>query len=204
MGLPRFVSRLPRSKYAGSRRGPIAPWSSVRGGPGSPDPERLAERLERKLLHETRALQVNLLTVDKGGLKMKPWSAASIRQSPPDGRNVPDSGGYLALPSWQETGVVGLVRDGHLRLTGYRCTLEQLIPFLESQLDHPILNQTGLTGEYDFRIDFATARSSASDSDPAPSIFSVLPDQIGLRIKEEKAPMDVLVIDHAGREPLPN
>jgi uncharacterized protein (TIGR03435 family) len=163
----------------------------------------LAERLELKLHHETRTLQVNVLTVDQAGLKMKLWSDASIRPSAKDGRNVPDPAGFAPLPSWQESGVVGMLRDGHLRLTGYRATITQLISFLD--LDHPILDQTGLTGEYDFRLDFVTPRASlANDAEPGPGIFSALPDQLGLRLKEQKEPMDVVVIDHAGREPSPN
>ena len=163
----------------------------------------LAERFELKLHHETRTLQVYTLTVDKNGPKMQPASdATAIKQAAPGAPIVPDREGYVPLPSGQ-TGVIGISKDGHVRLTGYHATMAQLIPFLPD-LDHPLVDETGLTGEYNFRLDFASARGAAPDTDPAPSIFSALPEQLGLRLKDEKAPMDVLVIDRANREPLPN
>jgi hypothetical protein len=57
---------------------------------------------------------------------------------------------------------------------------------------------------YNFRLDYASPRATTADADPAPSIFSALREQLGLRLKNEKASMDVLVIDRADREPLPN
>ena len=163
----------------------------------------LAERFELKLHHETRILQVYVLTVDKNGSKMQLASDTGVtRQAAPGAPIVPDRDGYVPLPSGQ-TGVIGMSRDGHLRLSGYRATIAKLIPFLQG-LDHPLVDRTGLTGEYNFRLDYASARATTDDADPAPSIFSALQEQLGLRLKDEKAPMDVLVIDGADREPLPN
>ncbi len=156
----------------------------------------LADRLELKVHHETRTLQVYILTVDKKGFKLKPSDDNGTK--PPGARIVADSEGFLQMPR----GLVGaLPRDGHVRVSGSHAAIEQMSPFL--QLDHPLLDQTGLTGKYDFHLDFASARATV-DSDPAPSIFSALRDQMGLSLREEKVPMDVLVIDSADREPLPN
>jgi uncharacterized protein (TIGR03435 family) len=159
----------------------------------------LEERLELKLHHETRTLQVYLLTVDKKGFKLKPSDDKDAKPAAPLTRIVPDSEGFLPVPAGM--GVVALPRDGHMRVSGSHAAIAQLAPFL--QLDHPLLDQTGLTGQYNFRLDFASTRATV-DSDPAPSIFSALRDQMGLSLREEKVPLDVVVIDSADREPLPN
>ena len=105
----------------------------------------LADRFELKLHHETRTLQVYTLTVDKNGSKMQPASdTGASNQAAPGAPIVPDREGYVPLPSGQ-TGVIGMGKDGHLRLTGYRATMTKLIPFLQGSLDHPLVDRTGLT-----------------------------------------------------------
>jgi uncharacterized protein (TIGR03435 family) len=157
----------------------------------------LADRLELKVHHETRTLQVYILTVDKKGLKLKPSDDKETK--PPVTRIVPDSEGFLPVPAGM--GVVALPRDGHMRISGSHATIAQMSPFL--QLDRPMLDQTGLTEKYDFHLDFASA-SATADSDPAPPLYSALRDQMGLSLREDKVPLDVVVIDSADREPLPN
>ena len=72
--------------------------------------------------------------------------------------------------------------------------------------DRPVLDETGLTGTYDFDLQWApeslTARAkpgdnSSIDSGPAgPSLFTALEDQLGLKLEPGKDHVDVLVIDH--------
>jgi uncharacterized protein (TIGR03435 family) len=159
----------------------------------------LEDRLELKVHHETRTLQVYILTVDKKGFKLKPSDNKDDKPTAPVTRVVPDSEGFLPVPAGM--GVVALPRDGHMRVSGSHAAIAQMVPFL--QLDHPLLDQTGLTGKYDFHLDFASTRAPV-DSDPAPGIFSALRDQMGLSLREEKVPMDVVVIDRADSEPVPN
>jgi uncharacterized protein (TIGR03435 family) len=71
-------------------------------------------------------------------------------------------------------------------------------------LDRPVLNQTGIEGRYDFKVTFMPDESlfgghgppvPASDN-PAPSFFTALQEQLGLKLDAVKAPADVMVIDH--------
>ena len=66
----------------------------------------------------------------------------------------------------------------------------------------PVVNRTGLTGVYDVQVDLpplepiAAADAAALDT---PSVFTVLQEQLGLRVEEGRGPVDVLVIDHIER-----
>lgn len=71
-------------------------------------------------------------------------------------------------------------------------------------LDLPILNETGLTGTYDFTLNFARPVSldplSERTGTPVdPPILGAVEDQLGLKLVSRKAPVSVLVVDHAER-----
>jgi uncharacterized protein (TIGR03435 family) len=76
--------------------------------------------------------------------------------------------------------------------------------------DLPVVDRTGLTGTYDFRIRFGFLPVAAVGSHHpvfgaiiAPlgfrSIFTALPEQLGLKLEKSTAPIEVLVIDHIQR-----
>ncbi len=73
--------------------------------------------------------------------------------------------------------------------------------------DRPVVNETGLSGNYDFAIEFvpdASALPNGVAPDPnGPSFPEALEDQLGLKLKAEKASVGVLVVDHI-EEPSPN
>jgi uncharacterized protein (TIGR03435 family) len=75
-----------------------------------------------------------------------------------------------------------------------------------------VANRTGLSGAFDFTIEFAPelgpgsqlgTTASASDSSGPPSLFTALQEQLGLKLESQTGAVDVLVIDHV-EEPLPN
>jgi uncharacterized protein (TIGR03435 family) len=59
----------------------------------------------------------------------------------------------------------------------------------------PVIDRTGLAGEFNFDVEFAPF-DGAGDS-AAPSLFTALQEQLGLRLETTKAPLDGLVIDRA-------
>jgi bla regulator protein BlaR1 len=67
-------------------------------------------------------------------------------------------------------------------------------------LDRPRLDQTGLVGSFDFSIEFtAEFKGPSPDFQSNPSgitLLEALKDQLGLKLKSQKAPVEVLVIDH--------
>ena len=77
-------------------------------------------------------------------------------------------------------------------------------------LDKPVVNQTGLTGRYDFALKFAPdstqianfgagAPGAAADLDAPPDIFSAFQQQLGLKLESTKAFVDVIVIEKIER-----
>lgn len=77
---------------------------------------------------------------------------------------------------------------------------------LESEVDRPVIDLTGLEGTYDIRLEFAAASPLAPGSaDPqAAELFTALTEQLGLRLEPRRAPVDVLVVDSASRQPTEN
>jgi uncharacterized protein (TIGR03435 family) len=65
-----------------------------------------------------------------------------------------------------------------------------------SWIDRPVVDKTGLTGDYDFVLDW-TPDDVKSDELSAPSLFTAVQEQLGLKLEAQTAPREVLVIDHA-------
>ena len=110
-------------------------------------------------------------------------------------------------------------------------TMDGFAAQLSNWFDRPVLDMTGLKGKYDYKLRYDPAstpgrggpmmigmplkgggppgdpaRMAAPDSDrePAPSIFSALQEQLGLKLDSRKAPIDLVVIDHVEKTPTEN
>ena len=75
-----------------------------------------------------------------------------------------------------------------------RFSFEQLNQTFARQLGRPIVDQTGLQGDFNFSIDLATDENTPNPLDPS-LILAAMRDQLGLVVKAQKAPVDFLVID---------
>jgi uncharacterized protein (TIGR03435 family) len=102
-------------------------------------------------------------------------------------------------------------------MAGYDVEVAQLVGILSQRLGSPVIDKTGLTGNYDFKLSFMvepTQQDRALFGAPPPeavppadsglpSIFTALQDQLGLKLESSKGPVEVLVIDSA-EKPEPN
>jgi uncharacterized protein (TIGR03435 family) len=61
-----------------------------------------------------------------------------------------------------------------------------------------VIDKTGLLGYYEFTLRF-TPPGTASPTDNAPSIFTALQEQLGLKLEPPRVPMELLVVDHIDR-----
>jgi uncharacterized protein (TIGR03435 family) len=93
--------------------------------------------------------------------------------------------------------------------------MADLIRELAFVLDRPVLDKSEFTGEFDLKLSFAADDATVglrglgrsgdesgtrlpTDRNP-PNIFAALEEQLGLKLVSAKAPVEVLVIDHAER-----
>jgi uncharacterized protein (TIGR03435 family) len=77
--------------------------------------------------------------------------------------------------------------------------LQGLIGQLSNIVDRTVIDETGLTGAYDFHLEWTTDLSTTSQSDDTtgPSIFTAVQEQLGLKLQSAKGPIEFLVVDHA-------
>jgi bla regulator protein BlaR1 len=140
----------------------------------------LSDRFKLVFHHETKELPVYALVVAKNGSKIHP---AKADDTYPNG---------LKCFGGRPCGAGVLVQPGPCKLVGQGVPIAGLVRDLSQQLGRSVVDQTGLNGLYDFTLDCHTAFMDRGDSLPM-----VLPDQLGLELKLQSAPVDVLVIDHA-------
>lgn len=136
----------------------------------------LAERFGLKLHKDQREMAVYRLTVTKGGPKMTAGDPnGSPEQHPRDG-------------------------SGQHSETMKNASMAELALVLEFRVDRPIVDQTGLNGRYDFTLKWTYDEDRApTDGSAAPSLFTAVQEQLGLKLEPVKAPADVLVIDQVER-----
>jgi uncharacterized protein (TIGR03435 family) len=61
------------------------------------------------------------------------------------------------------------------------------------------VDQTGLKGRYDFKLQWTMDEAQTAAADASPGLFTAIQDQIGLKLERVKAPADTLVIDKVER-----
>jgi len=66
-------------------------------------------------------------------------------------------------------------------------------------LDRPAVDQTGLTGKYDFKLRYTFNEIGNTDPDAPPGIFTAIQQQLGLKLQPVKAAVDVFVIENVKR-----
>ena len=80
--------------------------------------------------------------------------------------------------------------------------MERLARELDSQVEAPVVDATGLKGMYDISL-YWVPDSTRPDAD-GPTIFSALQNQLGLILAPKKVTIPVVVVDHAAKVPTEN
>ena len=94
---------------------------------------------------------------------------------------------------------------GQLKIT--KGNLQMLSQTIANIVGRTVIDETGLTGDYDFKLEYAPEQVTiprpleASEKQLAeqdgPTIFTALQEQLGLRLESKKGPVQILVIDRA-------
>lgn len=147
----------------------------------------LADRFQLAAHHEQKDMPVYLLTVGKKGPKLH---AAAKPDEPPGCPRVDGDAG-LNHRACHNSKITALI---------------DLLPQVASNyVDHPVVDMTGLTGSYDFQLDWMgkgpyLAAKANPDGPPAVSIFDAV-EKLGLKLDEGTQPTPVIVVDKVNREP---
>jgi uncharacterized protein (TIGR03435 family) len=74
-----------------------------------------------------------------------------------------------------------------------------------------VVDRTGLTGRYDFSLEYTVDAASAGTpgdiavaSDPGSNVNSAVEEQLGLKLTKSREKLDVIVIDRVARTPTEN
>ncbi len=167
----------------------------------------LAERFKLTTHRERKKMDLYSLTVAPGGPKFK-----DIAEGPPPPTPNPSTAekdGFPTLaPGSRAAMTTGPKGAMYIRV---RANGDDAMTFLLSQisgqLSAPVEDATGLTGNYDFTLSwvFQSSNSTNLDASPAgPDVFRAVQDQLGLKLTAKKGDVEMIVVDHAEKQPSEN
>ena len=142
----------------------------------------LVERFGLKFHREEKEFAIYALSVAKGGPKLK---AAAKPDDPPQ--------------------IVGVVYPDRIEVPARSVTMDDFVAMLQrATLDKPTVNKTGLTGKYDFTLDFAPdetvyggAIPPAPEDAQSPHLFTAVQEQLGLKLEATRGMVSEMVVDGA-------
>jgi uncharacterized protein (TIGR03435 family) len=146
----------------------------------------LAERFKLAVHRDSKEMTALVLTVGKDGHKLKAVDAEGS-------------------PSF---------RTGNLNVTGRGATVGQLVDFVAKELRVPVVDQTGLTGRYDYFLDIEPYFSEESrkamgpNGGPPPDANAIIAvamqKELGIKVEAKKVPVEIIVVDHTEKTPTEN
>lgn len=130
----------------------------------------LAERFKLVLHKEPREVRTFALVVEKSGPK--------FHESQGDGESAQQASSKLAR-RWKWT------------------SMPQFADSLADAMQAPVIDQTGLTGKYDFALDLTPfLPPSGERPEIGGMMVTAIHEQLGLKLDSRKATAEVLVVDH--------
>jgi uncharacterized protein (TIGR03435 family) len=177
----------------------------------------LAERFRLTAHTETRALPIYALVMARKdgrmGPQLRPTEADCARAAPPSflgigpsPSNGPPPCGFFGMAAGTD------FRSGRGGFAFRRLTMAALAKILVPMVRRSVSDQTGLTGYFDAEFDFLAEIGPPPPPPGLPdpfdrasflSVFTVLPEQLGLKLDARRGPVEVLVIDRA-EQPAPD
>ena len=208
----------------------------------------LEERFKLAVHKENREHPVYALAVGKNGPKLEAAAPAGDSTAPPDnppsakrGINIGTSEGTVRLSRAPDgkgfeinsprTGAAKMTMgaDGLMHMDMARITMASLAELLSRYLDRPVIDETGIKGEYHVSLDLsmqemvrvaklagmvgpgmgpigpgaALTADGASEPGGGGSVFNAV-QRLGLKLNPKKEPVETIVVDHVEKAPIEN
>jgi uncharacterized protein (TIGR03435 family) len=160
----------------------------------------LAERFGLVIHQDTRPMPHYVLTVGKGGSKLKPAAAAEGASGNPGCRQ------QMAAPAPGAGGVP------NLKVSCHNLTSQQIVDNLRQMagsqfntyLPHDVTDSTKLEGAWDFDLEFTMIGALGTKGPDGISLFDAVSKQLGLSLELKDVPVEVLVVESVDRKPTAN
>jgi bla regulator protein blaR1 len=172
----------------------------------------LADRAQLTLHNAVRVLESYALVVSEAGSKLQPSQSLDNQPVAP---LAPGAGDQVFMqrvkvgPDGQPEGPHFMrMQRGEAQAVGMDAQGVSISDFahqLSRQLGVPVVDKTGLKGNYDFNLQWkraadqsanATASQALDDTQSLSSLMTAIQDQLGLKLEPQKGPTPVLIIDH--------
>jgi uncharacterized protein (TIGR03435 family) len=134
----------------------------------------LAERFELALHKESKVMRAYVLEVGKDGPKLERAEAG-------------------------ESNTNSMSSSSVITMELAHTSMEMLAKQLSRRLDRAVVNNTGLEGVYNFKLQWTpdSARQADSNATDYGSIFDAIQQQLGLHLRSDNVAVEAIVIDHA-------
>jgi uncharacterized protein (TIGR03435 family) len=146
----------------------------------------LEDRMQLKFHREKKEMRMYALTIGKDGSKLTPHEAQN------------------AHDPWID---IAQEKFLHLKFTATAVPMDYFAFRLATMMDLPVVDLTGLKGGYDFTLSYTRdlppefpqgGKINGEDPDTTgATVFEAVKQQLGLELKAQRGPVEVIVIDHA-------
>jgi uncharacterized protein (TIGR03435 family) len=155
----------------------------------------LADRFKLVVKHETHPVPRYVLTVGKGGSKLKPASGSGQGC-----QRVQQPGGG---PGSESPFLTNIIVDCHnMTAAEIADNLHQIAG--AEYFDHDLIDDTKLSGSFDFQLEWTAPVALVAKGADGISVFDALDKQLGLKLELKDVPMPVLAIESVNRKPTAN
>jgi uncharacterized protein (TIGR03435 family) len=179
----------------------------------------LSDRFRLQFHREPREMTVYDLVVASTGSKLQ---QATAYDSGPAPKIIFGPDRFPVIPPGSRATTTSRGVGGQTAFVTNKLSIAQLADYLSSELEAPVLDKTGLAGQYSFLLHFASGRNdvhstpskkgslagddslTGSDRDLLPTVFEAIRAQLGLQLNRQKGSVEVFIVDKADRIPVEN
>lgn len=163
----------------------------------------LADRFSLAIHHEQRELPIYVMTLaardGTPGPQLRPSAASCVPVTRPSGMPSPPRPPQQLLASIPLFVAGAPPRCPSMFMTGHvsarAMTMDAFARALAPVAGRPVVNRTGLTGEFDLDMSYSRDVTADPDVAAAPALTTAVREQLGLKLDPERGPVDVVVID---------